>query len=447
MYKISEETKRGMHATPEELGKQLEGLPDDITRCSRDCPFSVKIRILPSTLTPLELEAFNIEAWEAWYNDSQNLNPYVPVSGEKGKEKINIEIMVPQRDVESLYVEIIRLAPDTIKSGQLLKRFQLAKSGEKKLKEGKGKVEVGTYLWEWDGYIDDVLDTKLLKDETTYIRAVGVIGSAFKDDAVQLLAQPFKECAEPVDWLDVLVNRNTKTVNVEWRVAFDDGHGKDRPANIPTYEKLVDLAIEGINYHWNRPDKIEINGSHYEVLIKPKETKEKAAPSLTLQVDLSEKGKRSVNASCVCGIIGSIAGNIGRNNNGFLGIDTTKVWYLQGYYGYDQATAEANFKRVAAHESGHPILANYAYKSTGLNNYSWVHKGSSKGFGSLFYRLPYPSEDNQHDNDKGYEEYPLLYADLMKYYIYEIPNHEYYADENDVKGLIWLCRMTLRKRV
>ena len=68
--------------------------------------------------------------------------------GEKGEEKINIEIMVPQRDVESLYVEIIRLAPDTIKSGQLLKRFQLAKSGEKKLKEGKGKVEVGTCLWD-----------------------------------------------------------------------------------------------------------------------------------------------------------------------------------------------------------------------------------------------------------------------------------------------------------
>ena len=35
----------------------------------------------------------------------------------------------------------------------------------------------------------------------------------------------------------------------------------------------------------------------------------------------------------------------------------------------------------------------------------------------------------------------------MKYYIYESPNHEYYADENDVKGLIWLCRMTLGERV
>ena len=189
MYKVSEEAKIGMHATPEQMGDKLEGLPNDITRCSDECPFSVKIRVLPSTLTPLELEAFNIEAWEAWYNDSKNLNPYVPVPGEKGEEKINVEITVQQRDVESLYVEIIRIAPDTIKSGQILKRFQLAKSDEKKLKEGKGKVEVDTYLWEWDGYIDDVLDTKLLKDETTYIRAVGVIGSAFRDDAVQLLSK------------------------------------------------------------------------------------------------------------------------------------------------------------------------------------------------------------------------------------------------------------------
>lgn len=447
MYKISEETKRGMHATPEELGKQLEGLPDDITRCSRDCPFSVKIRILPSTLTPLELEAFNLEAWEAWYNDSQNLNPYVPVPGEKGEEKINIEIMVPQRDVESLYVEIIRLTPDTIKSGQLLKRFQLAKSGEKKLKEGKGKVEVGTYLWEWDGYIDDVLDTKLLKDETTYIRAVGVIGSAFKDDAVQLLAQPFKECAEPVDWLDVLVNRNTKTVNVEWRVAFDDGHISDhpRPANIPSYKQLKDWAIEGIKYHWNRPDKIEINGTHYEVLIKPKETKEKAAPSLTLQVDLSEKGNRSVNASCVCGVVGAIAGNIGKGNSGFLGIDTSRVWYLQRFfqknYPLDPNLPIDNFKMTVAHESGHPILASYAYKSTGVNNYSWVHKGSSNGL-SAFYSLPKKGE-------KGFETEPLIEADLMKYYNqnaygHSIPDSIYLACEYDIKSLVWLSRITLR---
>ena len=375
MYKVSEEAKTGMHATPEQMGDKLEGLPNDITRCSDECPFSVKIRVLPSTLTPLELEAFNIEAWEAWYNDSKNLNPYVPVPGEKGEEKINVEITVQQRDVESLYVEIIRIAPDTIKSGQILKRFQLAKSDEKKLKEGKGKVEVGTYLWEWDGYIDDVLDTKLLKDETTYIRAVGVIGSAFKDDAVQLLAQPFKECAEPVDWLDVQVNRNAKTVNVEWRAT------------------------------------------------------KKAAPSLTLQVEIGSSYNRSVNASCACGTLAKLGRGLGN-----LFSDVTRVWYLQGRYG--RSIADNEFLITVAHESGHPVLASYAYKSTGLSNYSWVHKGSSKGISSG-YATPQKGE-------KGYE--PMLFSkdfDLMKYYSEYVPPDLYRTVEFDLKSLIWLSLVKL----
>ena len=433
MYKISEETKIGMHATPEELGKQLEGLPDDITRCSRDCPFSVKIRILPSTLTLLELEAFNLEAWEAWYNDSQNLNPYVPVPGEKGEEKINIEIMVPQRDVESLYVEIIRLTPDTIKSGQLLKRFQLAKSGEKKLKEGKGKVEVGTYLWEWDGYIDDVLDTKLLKDETTYIRAVGIIGSAFKDDAVQLLAQPFKECAEPVDWLDVLVNRNTKTVNVEWRVAFDDGgvSGKAN-ADTPSFEELKGLALEGIKKHWG--GQINTTKGSYVVMVNPVLATKKAAPSLSLKVETANKDQRSSNASCVCGFTGRIASGLG----GF--IDTTIIWYLQGFWEarkYPKNYIREHFMMTAAHESGHAILSSYAYKSTGLNNYSWVHKGSSKGIKNG-YDKPKPKE-------KGYEAKPFPFADLMKYYIYNIVPKDYCSVEYDLKNLVWLSNLHFEK--
>ena len=432
MYKISEETKRGMHATPEELGKQLEGLPDDITRCSRDCPFSVKIRILPSTLTPLELEAFNLEAWEAWYNDSQNLNPYVPVPGEKGEEKINIEIMVPQRDVESLYVEIIRLAPDTIKSGQLLKRFQLAKSGEKKLKEGKGKVEVGTYLWEWDGYIDDVLDTKLLKDETTYIRAVGVIGSAFKDDAVQLLAQPFKECAEPVDWLDVIVNRKKKAVTVEWRVAFDDGgvSGKAN-ADTPSFDELKGLALEGIKKHWG--GQINTTKGSYIVTVNPVLATKKAAPSLTLQVEMGRSYNRSVNASCACGTLAKLGRGLGN-----LFSDVTRVWYLQGYYTYNDVKTDAknDFMMTAAHESGHPVLASYAHKSTGLSNYSWVHKGSSKGISSG-YSLPKPGE-------KGYELYPGVGADLMKYYHvrrYKYSPTDFRSTEYDIKSVLWLSQL------
>ena len=428
MYKVSEEAKIGMHATPEQMGDKLEGLPNDITRCSDECPFSVKIRVLPSTLTPLELEAFNIEAWEAWYNDSKNLNPYVPVPGEKGEEKINVEITVQQRDVESLYVEIIRIAPDTIKSGQILKRFQLAKSDEKKLKEGKGNVVVGTYLWEWDGYIDDVLDTKLLKDETTYIRAVGVIGSAFKDDAVQLLAQPFKECAEPVDWLDVQVNRNTKTVNVEWRVAFDDGgvSGKAN-ADTPSFEELKRLAIEGIKKHWG--GQINTTKGSYAVTVNPVLATKKAAPSLTLQVEMGSTYNRSVNASCACGTLAKLGRGLGN-----LFSDVTRVWYLQGRYG--RSIADNEFLITVAHESGHPVLASYAYKSTGLSNYSWVHKGSSKGISSG-YATPQKGE-------KGYE--PMLFSkdfDLMKYYSEYVPPDLYRTVEFDLKSLIWLSLVKL----
>lgn len=428
MYKVSEEAKTGMHATPEQMGDKLEGLPNDITRCSDECPFSVKIRVLPSTLTPLELEAFNIEAWEAWYNDSKNLNPYVPVPGEKGEEKINVEITVQQRDVESLYVEIIRIAPDTIKSGQILKRFQLAKSDEKKLKEGKGKVEVGTYLWEWDGYIDDVLDTKLLKDETTYIRAVGIIGSAFKDDAVQLLAQPFKECAEPVDWLDVQVNRNAKTVNVEWRVAFDDGgvSGKAN-ADTPSFEELKRLAIEGIKKHWG--GQIHTTKGSYVVTVNPVLATKKAAPSLTLQVEMGSSYNRSVNASCACGTLAKLGRGLGN-----LFSDVTRVWYLQGRYG--RSIADNEFLITVAHESGHPVLASYAYKSTGLSNYSWVHKGSSKGISSG-YATPQKGE-------KGYE--PMLFSkdfDLMKYYSEYVPPDLYRTVEFDLKSLIWLSLVKL----
>ena len=428
MYKVSEEAKIGMHATPEQMGDKLEGLPNDITRCSDECPFSVKIRVLPSTLTPLELEAFNIEAWEAWYNDSKNLNPYVPVPGEKGEEKINVEITVQQRDVESLYVEIIRIAPDTIKSGQILKRFQLTKSDEKKLKEGKGKVEVDTYLWEWDGYIDDVLDTKLLKDETTYIRVVGVIGSAFRDDAVQLLAQPFKECAEPVDWLDVQVNRNTKTVNVEWRVAFDDGSvsGKGN-ADTPSFEELKRLAIEGIKKHWG--GQINTTKGSYVVTVNPVLATKKAAPSLTLQVEMGSTYNRSVNASCACGTLAKLGRGLG---NVFS--DVTRVWYLQGRYG--RSIADNEFLITVAHESGHPVLASYAYKSTGLSNYSWVHKGSSKGISSG-YATPQKGE-------KGYE--PMLFSkdfDLMKYYSEYVPPDLYRTVEFDLKSLIWLSLVKL----
>ena len=94
---------------------------------------------------------------------------------------------------------------------------------------------------------------------------------------------------------------------------------------------------------------------------------------------------------------------------------------------------------TAAHESGHSILASYAYKSTGLSNYSWVHKGSSRGIGSG-YSTPKRGE-------KGYESYPGIGADLMKYYSYPKGNFNpanFTSTEYDIKNLVWLTQLNLR---
>lgn len=129
---------------------------------------------------------------------------------------------------------------------------------------------------------------------------------------------------------------------------------------------------------------------------------------------------------------------------GNLFSDVTRGWYLQGFYENHYFTKNElidDFMFTAAHESGHSILASYAYKSTGLSNYSWVHKGSSKGIGSG-YSLP-------KSNEKGYELYLGGKADLIKYYSY--PTRQgyeplvFYAIEYDIKNLIWLSKLTFRR--
>ncbi|WP_262404400.1 hypothetical protein [Aggregatibacter actinomycetemcomitans] len=144
--------------------------------------------------------------------------------------------------------------------------------------------------------------------------------------------------------------------------------------------------------------------SSYAVVVNPVLATEKAAPSLTLQVEMGSSYNLSVNASCACGTLAKLGRGLGN-----LFSDVTRVWYLQGYYTYNGVKTDANndFMMTSAHESGHPVLASYAHKSTGLGNYSWVHKGSSKGISSG-YSLPKPGE-------KGYELYPGVGADLMKY--------------------------------
>ena len=180
--------------------------------------------------------------------------------------------------------------------------------------------------------------------------------------------------------------------------------------------------------------QINTTKGSYVVTVNPVLTTKKAAPSLTLQVEMGSTYNRSVNASCACGTLVKLG-------RGLVNVfsDVARVWYLQGYYENYYVTKNElidDFMFTAAHESGHSILASYAYKSTGLSNYSWVHKGSSKGIGSG-YSLPKPGE-------KGYELYPGVGADLMKYYHvrrYKYSPTDFRSTEYDIKSVLWLSQL------
>ena len=143
---------------------------------------------------------------------------------------------------------------------------------------------------------------------------------------------------------------------------------------------------------------------------------------------------RSVNVSCACGTLAKLGRGLGN-----LFSDVTRVWYLQGFYENHYFTKNElidDFMFTAAHESGHSILASCAYKSTRLSNYSWVHKGSSKGIEDGF--------DTPKDGEKGYEKFNQGEdADLMKYYQYYIEPMKFHSAEYDIKSLIWLSNIYL----
>ena len=71
--------------------------------------------------------------------------------------------------------------------------------------------------------------------------------------------------------------------------------------------------------------QINTTKGSYVVTVNPVLTTKKAAPSLTLQVEMGRSYNRSVNASCACGTLAKLGRGLG---NVFS--DVTRVWYLQG---------------------------------------------------------------------------------------------------------------------
>ena len=101
-----------------------------------------------------------------------------------------------------------------------------------------------------------------------------------------------------------------------------------------------------------------------------------------------------------------------------------------------KSNIDRDFSFTAAHELGHTILKAFAEKGGGDTDHSYKHKGSS-------------NYSNTIPVSEGGENYPYKgEIDLMKYYNNNNPYWSDFdrivADQEDVLGVLWLTKLTLK---
>ena len=203
--------------------------------------------------------------------------------------------------------------------------------------------------------------------------------------------------AHRAPWADASVCLSKKQINIDVYLNFKKNDLSDKD-----YNKLKNLAAEGINKYWSRTI---IVGQHaFKVQVKSIHRVKSAIP-----VDLYIETDKGAYARSM--------------NPAVLGIDASFI-YNKG--AFVPAQADMDFKLVAAHEFGHSVLM-YA----GGLFLSWGHKGSTNAI-----------LQNIKSSTPGYPKKGAI--DLMKYYDWEKSRADFLrrindtvAMELDVKRLIW----------
>ncbi|MEA1933719.1 MAG: hypothetical protein U9N60_04720 [Thermodesulfobacteriota bacterium] len=254
-------------------------------------------------------------------------------------------------------------------------------------------VARGDHEWLWDGFDNnDVLNTATLigsgLNVTVNVRKSGVTRSA---------TEALDNEPEKLDWLDVRVELNPRTVTANVYVNYQNED------NMPaaTFNRLKGLVASGINRYWSR--SISVGGTEYQVTTNVVERQNNS-----IDLDLYFETDTEFGRSHASGII-----------------DTT-LYYNHGFAHGNTAWADSDFKFTAAHEFGHTVLE----ESRG-RGYSWGHKGTSNPILQTVYSSSptYPTTGE---------------IDLMYYYNGNQPTDFFsrvIAVEEDVKMLIWLCQV------
>lgn len=303
----------------------------------------------------------------------------------------------------------------------------------------------GIYRWKWDGYNNqDIFDSKRLKKAPITIEF-----KSTKDGVTSTSKKELRAKHAEQDWLDIIINRKMKTIEIELRVNLKDGgsHGTGElppqdAQNDPVYQRLPQnsplknkhqqvkgfvalkhMVLSGLQRYWSRTIALQGN-SIYRLKVNPVDTKKNAMDDIKLVYNTNRSWERSSNPGSVRGLY-SLFGNFVPER---VVYNVGWIEYPTGWVYLRPITADTQFSETASHEIGHEILSAY-----GGDAYSYSHRGTSTIVTQKAKKVA-----------QGGANYPATGdIDLMKYH--NGTTNNYYsrviASEVDVKSLIWLSRV------
>lgn len=304
----------------------------------------------------------------------------------------------------------------------------------------KTKLSVGKQNWEWDGFDGNgMFSSKILKENPLELTASANFGAK-----VVSAKQKFEFKHARQSWVDILIDKNTKKIDVELRLNIKDGgeHGvnklppkavtddaayKNRPEakvkhqRIKSFSALKMLVGTGIHKYWSRAISVS-SGDIYQLTTAVSFATKYAMDDIAVVYNTNNNWVRSSNPGRIRGAL-SLFGNIIARERIAYNVGFVKA--SQGWFLINSQSADDDFQHTAAHELGHEILSAY-----GGDAYSYTHRGSStitqttKSVANGGFSFPSQGE-----------------IDLMKYYNGSI-GVAYYrrsvASNYDVRSLVYL---------
>ena len=233
-------------------------------------------------------------------------------------------------------------------------------------------VAAGTHAWTWDG-----LDQNGVYDSAVLRRGIDVTveatsGGRTASDTIALRPTPLGGAGvgTSYSWADVRIDTQGKTADVSFYLECENGghiafiRGAFAPRElfgepIPDveFQRLRQLAINGISHYWSRTGSKRVSG--YDVRVSAIDRRSEPSHNVEIVVNREAESARSRNFPVVDPVLIYNLAPLQSQNP--LSSPTTL-----------QAMADQAFRRVAAHEFGHSIVA-----STQGREESYTHHGTS----------------------------------------------------------------------